>query len=399
VLRPLRLVIENFPEERVEWLQAPNHPEDPAAGTRQLPLSRVVWVERDDFLEDPPRQWFRLAPGREVRLRYACLVRCREVVKDAASGEVVELRCTWDPESLGGTSPDGRVVRGTLHWVSAAHAIPAEARLYDRLFSRPNPADVAEGESFLDSFNRESLLTLTSCQLEPGLAGAAAGSRFQLERLGYFCIDPDSAPGRLVLNRTVTLRDTWAKIAAKLGPGPSREAETAAATAPSVADSAAPPAGAAAGATTPTALAPTADPTAHPPTPPTAGPATAPAGRPGLHPLAPEITIEDFGRLDLRVGLVCSAETVAGAKKLLRLEVDLGEGRRRQIFAGIRHSYPDPARLVGMRVVVLANLKPRQMKWGLSEGMVLAGGAEAHGHFVATLDSSGEGPSPGDRVT
>jgi glutaminyl-tRNA synthetase len=211
VLDPLRLVIENFPEEEVDELEAVNNPQDAAAGTRRVPFSRVVYIERDDFMEDPPRKFFRLAPGREVRLRYAYLVTCTDVVKDA-DGRLVELRCSYDPATRGGSAPDGRKVKGTLHWVSAPHAVQAEARLYDVLFGREDPSDVGPGEDVLSGLNPRSLERVTAW-VEPGLAGAAPGSRFQFERLGYFCVDPDSTPERPVFNRTVTLRDTWAKIA------------------------------------------------------------------------------------------------------------------------------------------------------------------------------------------
>lgn len=211
VLRPLRLVIENYPEGREEQLEAINNPEDPAAGTRPVPFSRVLYIERDDFMENPPRKFFRLAPGREVRLRYAYFVRCVGVVKDA-DGNVVELRCTYDPATRGGeTPPDGRKVKATLHWVSAAHALDAEVRLYDHLFTAPEPG--AATGNFLDDLNPASLEVLTNCKVEPGLAAARPGDRFQFERLGYFCVDPDSRPGRPVFNRTVPLRDTWAKVA------------------------------------------------------------------------------------------------------------------------------------------------------------------------------------------
>jgi len=196
-------------------LEAINNPEDPEMGTRIVPFSRELYVERDDFREDPPKKWFRLAPGREVRLRYGYYITCVDVVKDEKTGEVIELRCTYDPETRGGWSPDGRKVRGTLHWVSAAHAIEAEARLYEHLFLEPNPEEVEDGVDFKSNVNPNSLEVLTSCQLEPSLAGAAPGSRYQLERLGYFCVDPDSSSGNLVFNRTVTLRDTWAKIEKK----------------------------------------------------------------------------------------------------------------------------------------------------------------------------------------
>ena len=211
VLHPLRVVIDNYPPDRVERLEAVNNPEDPGAGTRQLPFSRVVYIERDDFREDPPRKFFRLAPGREVRLRYAYIIKCVEVVKDAV-GNIVELRCTYDPETRSGGSAESRKVKATLHWVSAAHAIPAEVRLYDSLFTRPDPDAVEDGRSYTDFLNPDSLEVLTACQLEPGLAEAEVGSRYQFERLGYFCVDPDSTEGAPVFNRTVTLRDTWAKI-------------------------------------------------------------------------------------------------------------------------------------------------------------------------------------------
>lgn len=211
VLRPLKVVLDNYPEGRVEELEAVNNPEDPAAGTRKVPFSRVLYLEREDFLEEPPKKFHRLAPGREVRLRYAYFIKCVQVVKDEA-GEVVELRCTYDPETRGGYAPDGRQVKATLHWVSASHAVPAEVRLYDRLFTRPEPG-AEHGGDFLADINPNSLEVLTSCRLEPSLAGAAPGSFYQFERQGYFCADlKDSAPGALVFNRTVTLRDPWARL-------------------------------------------------------------------------------------------------------------------------------------------------------------------------------------------
>jgi glutaminyl-tRNA synthetase len=210
VLRPLRVVLENWPEGRVEELDAVNNPEDPAMGTRKVPFGRVLWVERDDFREEPPPGYFRLSPGREVRLRWAYVVKCVGVVRDA-SGEIVELRCTYDPESRGGTPADGRKVKSTIHWVSAAHALDAEVRLYDRLFTVEDPA----GEDYIRHLNPASLERLTGCRLEPSLGAAVPDARFQFERMGYFCVDADSAPGRPVFNRTVTLRDTWAKIEAR----------------------------------------------------------------------------------------------------------------------------------------------------------------------------------------
>jgi len=211
VLRPLKVVLDNYPEGRVEELEAVNNPEDPAAGSRQVPFSRVLYLEREDFMEEPPKKFYRLAPGREVRLRYAYYIKCVQVVKDAA-GEVVELHCTYDPETRGGYAPDGRQVKATLHWVSASHAVPAEVRLYDRLFTRPEPGAAHEG-NFLADINPNSLEVLPSCRLEPSLADAAPGSFYQFERQGYFCADlKDSAPGALVFNRTVTLKDPWAKL-------------------------------------------------------------------------------------------------------------------------------------------------------------------------------------------
>jgi glutaminyl-tRNA synthetase len=220
VLRPLKVTLVNYPEGRAEELDAVNNPEDPAAGTRKVPFGREIYIEREDFMEDPPKKFFRLAPGREVRLRYAYFIKCVEVVKDPGTGEVTELRCTYDPATRGGDAPDGRKVQGTLHWVSAAHAATAEVRLYEHLFTRENPNDVEEGRHFTDYVNPGSLEVLRGCRLEPSLAEAAPGSRFQFERMGYFCADlKDSQPGRPVFNRAVTLRDTWAKIAKKAAPG------------------------------------------------------------------------------------------------------------------------------------------------------------------------------------
>ncbi len=210
VLRPLKVVIENYPEGQFEELEAVNHPDDRAAGTRRIRFGRELYVERDDFMENPPKKFYRLSPGREVRLRYAYFITCREVVKNAA-GEVVELRCTYDPQTRGGNAPDGRKVQATLHWVGAADAVPAEIRLYNQLFVRPDP----NAADFAADINPNSLEVLTDCRLEPALAGANSGDPIQFERQGYFYRDPDSAPGRLVFNRTVGLRDTWAKVSAE----------------------------------------------------------------------------------------------------------------------------------------------------------------------------------------
>jgi glutaminyl-tRNA synthetase len=211
VLRPLKVVIDNYPEGQVEELDAINNPEDPAAGTRKVPFSRELYLEQEDFMEEPPRKFFRLAPGREVRLRYAYFITCTDVVKDA-DGNITELHCLYDPATRGGDAPDGRKVKATLHWLSAPHARPAEVRLYDNLFAKPDPEDVPEGQEFTVNLNPNSLEVLTDCYAEPSVAGAAPLTRYQFERLGYFCVDPDSTADKLVFNRTVTLKDTWAKI-------------------------------------------------------------------------------------------------------------------------------------------------------------------------------------------
>jgi glutaminyl-tRNA synthetase len=213
VLRPLKVIIDNYPEDQVEELEAVNNPEDPSMGARKVPFSRVLYMEQEDFLEDPPKKFYRLAPGREVRLRYAYYIKCVDVVKDEQTGEVVELHCTYDPETRGGWAPDGRKVKATLHWVSAAHSLEAEVRLYDHLLLEANPNDEKDASDSKSYLNPKSLETLTSCRVEPSLADAARGSRYQFERLGYFCVDAvDSSREALVFNRTVTLRDPWAKI-------------------------------------------------------------------------------------------------------------------------------------------------------------------------------------------
>jgi glutaminyl-tRNA synthetase len=342
VLDPLKVVIENYPEGQSENIDAPYMPEDFSGGSRNLPFGRELFIERDDFREDAPKKWHRLSPGAEVRLRYACLLKCVDVVKDE-SGEVVELRCTWDPESRGGKSPDGRKVRGTLHWVSAEHAVDAEVRLYDRLFTVPNPMDVKEGESFMDHINPDSLTIMRGCKLEPSLAEAAPGRHFQFERLGYFFVDPKtSKPGAPVFNRTVTLKDAWARIERTQ----QREAAIK-------------------------------------------------AKEEKKKSAAKEnfASFNDFAKLDLRVGSVVESVLVDGADKLIKVMVDIGEARPRQIFAGIRSSYPDPGVLVGKQVIVVANLAPRKMKFGVSEGMILSGGDEHP--FVTTFDGA---LKPGEKV-
>src|SRR5579884_37228 len=212
VLNPLKVVITNWPDKQVEELEAVNNPEDAAAGSRKVPFGKVIYIERDDFREDPPKDFFRLAPGREVRLRWAYFVKCVDVVKDSNSGAVTELHCTYDPATRGGNAPDGRKVKGTIHWVSAAHAVDAEIRLYDHLFLKPDPDDVPEGQDYRANLNPNSLIVQKSAKLEPSLAAAQVGERFQFERQGYFCVDPDSKPRNPVFNRSVALRDTWAKI-------------------------------------------------------------------------------------------------------------------------------------------------------------------------------------------
>ena len=351
VLRPLRVVIDNYPEEKVEYLDAENNPEDPGMGSRKLPFSRVLYIEQEDFREDPPKKFFRLAPGREVRLKHAYYIKCERVVKDEKTGEVVELHCTYDPETRGGWSKDGRKVKGTLHWVSADHSLNAEVRLYDHLFVKPNPGDEKDVSDFKTLLNSNSLEALTSCRVEPSLADAEPGSRYQFLRQGYFCVDSiDSSADKLIFNRTVTLRDTWAKIEkAQKKTGIPKTAKE---------------------------------------------PAPLSEKRDGHKPVGQEITIEDFSKLDLRVAIVREAGLVEGADKLIRLMVDLGEGRLRQIFAGIRSAYPEPEKLVGKKVIIVANLKPRQMKFGISEGMALAGvGKNRLG--IATIEGE---LLPGDKV-
>jgi glutaminyl-tRNA synthetase len=346
VLRPLKVVLINYPEDKVEELDAFNNPEDPGMGTRKVPFSRVLYIEHDDFREDPPKKFYRLAPGREVRLRYAYFITCREVVKDELTGEILEVHCTYDPETRGGDAPDGRKVRATLHWVSAPHSLRAETRLYDHLFTVPNPT-ADEETGFKAYLNPNSLETVTNSRVEPSLEGARPGSRYQFERLGYFCVDTaDSSPEKLAFNRTVTLRDTWARIqkAGERSSGKAHEAEK---------------------------------------------------GREAIEPISEEITMEDFSKIDLRAGIVREAGPVEGAKKLVRLMVDIGEGRLRQIFAGISSAYPEPAQLIGKKVIVVANLKPRKMKFGISEGMVLSGGDKER-LCITTFDGN---PLPGDKVS
>jgi len=216
VLHPLKVVIENYPEGKEEFVEVANNPEDPSAGTRQVPFSREIYIEQDDFREVPPPKYYRLSPGKEVRLRNAYFITAKEVVKDSA-GNVVEVRCTYDPLSRGGNSPDGRKVKSTIHWVSTAHALSAEVRIYDKLFTKADPGNFEEGESYLSNLNPNSLEVLTEAKLEPSLASAKIEDRYQFERVGYFCLDRDSTPDKLVFNRTLPLKDSWAKIEKKAG--------------------------------------------------------------------------------------------------------------------------------------------------------------------------------------
>ncbi len=215
VLRPLKVIIDNYPEDKIEEMEAINNPEDPAMGTRKVPFSREIYIEQDDFREDPPKKYFRLAPGCEVRLKHGYFITCVDVVKNGTTGEVIELHCTYDPDTRSGDAPDGRKVKGTLHWVSAAHARTATVRLYEHLFTRENPDDVEPGKDFKDYLNPNAVRELTGCRIEPGLAGAGPEERFQFLRHGYFCVDTDSSGDKLVFNRIVPLRDTWAKIEKK----------------------------------------------------------------------------------------------------------------------------------------------------------------------------------------
>jgi len=362
VLRPLRVVIDNYPENKIEELEAINNPEDASMGTRKIPFSRVLYIEQDDFREAPPKKFFRLAPGREVRLRYAYFITCVDVIKDKQTGEIVELHCTYDPKTRGGDSPDGRKVKATLHWVSAAHCLNAEVRLYDHLFLKPSPTDEKDGADFKSYLNPKSLETLTSCCVEPTLKGATTGSRYQFERLGYFCIDPvDSSDRTLVFNRTVTLRDTWAKIQKVEKDTTGVHKEVRKNSRPSGQREISP----------------------------------SPNKRDDLAPIDQEISINDFSKIDLRVAIIREASLVEGSNKLIKLMVDLGEGRLRQTFAGIRSTYPNPEKLIGKKVIIVANLRPRQMKFGLSEGMILSGG-DSKNPCLITFDGN---PLPGDKVS
>ena len=359
VLHPLRVVIDNYPEGQTEELEAINNPEDPDMGKREIPFSRILYIEKDDFREDPPKKFFRLAPGREVRLRYAYFIKCVSVIKDEQTGEITELHCTYDPKTKGGDAPDGRKVKATLHWVSAEHSLNAEVRLYDHLFTKENPADNKDGADFKDFLNPNSLEILKSCRVEPSLANAAPGDNYQFERLGYFSVDNvESTQDVLIFNRSVSLRDTWAKIE-KSQKKDSKTGKT--------------------------------DKKNHEPKRDNL------EGEKRKDVIKPpeEISIDDFSKIDLKVAIIKEAGFIDGSDKLIRVMADLGEGRLRQIFAGIRSAYPDPGKLIGKKVIVVANLKPRKMKFGISEGMILSGG-QIGNLSVTTFDGE---PLPGDSVS
>jgi len=337
VLDPIKVIITNWPEGQVEQCELPNNPEDEKAGVRNVPFSREVYIERDDFMEEPSKKFFRLAPDREVRLRGAYFIKCQEFVK-GADGRVMELHCTYDPATKGGNAPDGRKVKGTIHWVSAAHALTAEVRLYDRLFAAEAPGsghpDTEDKPAFVHDLNPKSLVVVNAAKLEPSLANAKVGTTFQFERLGYFTVDSDTKSSALVFNRTIGLKDTWAKEAAEEGgaakapaapaPAPTKKEEKKAAPAPT-------------------------------------GPAA-------------EIEFGDFAKVALKAGKVKAAEKVEKADKLLKLTVDLGEPEPRTIVSGIAEAFA-PDQLIGRNVVVVVNLKPRALKGIESRGMILAAGS------------------------
>ena len=332
VLDPIKVVITNYPEGQVEQLELQNNPEDEKAGVRTAPFSRELFIERDDFMEDPPKQFFRLGPDREVRLRGAYFIKCTGFAK-GSDGRVTELQCTYDPATRGGNSPDGRKVKGTIHWVSAPQAVNAEVRVYDRLFNREFPGegheDTEQKPAFAHDLNPNSLVVMSNAKLEPSLANATKGQTFQFERLGYFTVDLDSKPGSLVFNRTINLKDSWVKEKEAPAAPPPKPAAKEAKKAPAPA---------------------------------------APAGPPA------EIEFGDFTKVSLKAGKVLAAEKVEKADKLLKLSVDLGEGAPRTIVSGIAEAFA-PESLVGRNVVVVVNLKPRALKGIESRGMILAAGS------------------------
>jgi len=340
VLNPVKVIITNYPEGQVEQMEVQNNPEDPSAGVRTVPFSRELYIERDDFMEEPSKKFFRLSPGREVRLRGAYFVTCTSLVK-GTDGQIAELHCTYDPASRGGNSPDGRKVKGTIHWVSAAHAVTAEVRLFDRLFAAEFPGKAHEGVDlpFLKDLNPKSLEVLANAKLEPSLGHVKPGERFQFERLGYFTVDLDAKDGAQVFNRTVALKDAWAK---EQDDAPKQAAPV-----------------------------------------PAPKPAAPPKEKKPAEPVAPpsEIEFGDFTKVSLKAGKVLAAEKVEKADKLLKLSVDLGEGSPRTIVSGIAEAFA-PEQLVGRNVVVVVNLKPRALKGIESRGMILAAGSGKALHLI-----------------
>jgi glutaminyl-tRNA synthetase len=335
VLQPLKLVITNYPAGQIEWLEAVNNPEDASAGTRQVPFGRELYIEQDDFREVAPPKYFRLTPGREVRLRWGYIIACEKVVKNA-DGSIAEVHCSYDPASKGGSSADGRKIKGTIHWVEASHALAAELRLYDRLFAKEAPEDVEEGQDFVDNLNPDSLQVLRNCKIEPSLAALQPEDRVQFERVGYFCADRyDHRADRPVFNRTVSLRDSWAKIEKR-----QQEKQAQSAAAAKAKGSA-----------------------AQPQAPAAAKAASSAAANVAL------IGIEDVTRLDLRTAVVLAAELVPNSDKLLQLQVDCGD--KRQIVAGIA-AYYQPAELLGKTIIMVANLQPAVLRGVESQGMLLA---------------------------
>lgn len=348
VLHPVKLVITNYPAGQTEMLEAVNNPEEPAAGKREIPFGRELFIEQDDFMENPPPKYFRLTPGKEVRLRWAYIIKCQEVIKNA-DGSIAEIHCTYDPESKGGNPADGRKVKGTIHWVEATSSIPGEVRLYDRLFSVEFPEEVADGHDFTENINPNSLSILKNCRLEPGLAQLAPETRVQFERIGYFCTDRyEHSAATPVFNRTVGLKDSWAKI--------ERKEQSAAKTTTK------------------------------------ASPKPAAKSAPENVAVLDIIDIADFAKVQLLSAKVLAAEPVPGTDKLLKLQVDCGTNR--QIVAGIAKAYK-PEELIGRTIVVVANLKPALLCGIESCGMLLAA---RHGKHLSLLTLDGDGIPTGTRI-
>ena len=347
VLHPLKVVITNYPEGQLEWLDAVNNPEDESAGTSKVPFGRELFIDADDFREVPPPKYFRLAPGAEVRLRWAYFIKCNEVVKDA-DGNIVELRCTYDVATKGGNAPDGRKVKGTIHWVEATNAIDAEIRQYDRLFIKEDPEEVEEGKDFLSNLNPDSLKVMTG-KVEPSLAALAPETRVQFERVGYFCTDRyDHSATKPVFNMTVGLKDTWSKIEKKEAPKPEKKSES---------------------------------------VPQKAEKKAAEAAQGIIM-----IDIADFEKLQLKTAKVLTAEHVENADKLLKLSVDCGETEPRQIIAGVA-AYYKPEEIIGKTIVMVTNLKPAVIRGVASNGMLLAAKSNGVLRLLTTDDEIVPGTS------